>query len=254
MKTRWLPFATYQTKARLRLLCFSHAGGNARVFRRWGEAIPGEVEVCPVELPGRGTRLGEGLVSSMPLLVETMAAEIEPLLDLPFAIFGHSMGGLVGFELARTLRRVYGWEPAALLVAAQNAPSVPLERPTAQRCTDGELSDALYRSGGMSEKALANARFMRVFLPVLRADYTMVDTYVYTRERPLRCPIHLYTGTEDTLVSGRGQAEWRRETSGDFVIHRFPGGHFFLREAQGPFLASIFVLLRELAWAKASPG
>lgn len=141
MKTRWLPFATYQTKAQLRLLCFSHAGGNARVFRRWGEAISGEVEVCPVELPGRGTRLGEGLVSSMPLLVETMAAEIEPLLDLPFAIFGHSMGGLVGFELARTLRRVYGREPAALLVAAQNAPSVPLERPTAQRCTDGELSE-----------------------------------------------------------------------------------------------------------------
>lgn len=246
MSTGWLPYGTRQTHARLRLLCFPYAGGNARMFRRWGTAMPEGVEACPVELPGRGSRRGEDLVSSMATLVKAMAEEMEPLLDLPFAIFGYSMGGLVGFELARMLRRLYGQEPAALLVAAQNAPSVPLERPTAQSSTDEELSAALHRSGGLPEEALANARFMGMFLPVLRADYAVVDTYAYAPESPLRCPIHLYTGTEDALVSERGQAQWRRETSGGFAVHRFPGGHYFVREAEGPFLASVSRVLREL--------
>ena len=105
----------------------------------------------------------------------------------------------------------------------------------------------------MSEKALANARFMRAFLPVLRADYTLVDTYAYAPERPLRCPIHLYTRTEDTMVSGRGQAEWHRETSGDFMVHHFPGGHFFLQEDESRFLASVSGFIRELTRAEAPP-
>ncbi|WP_166397720.1 thioesterase II family protein [Rubrobacter marinus] len=216
------------------------------MFRSWGAEMPEGVEVCPVELPGRGTRRGEGCVSSMSSLVEAMVEETEALLDLPLAIFGYSMGGLVGFELARVLRRLYGREPVALLVAAQNAPSVPLERPTARGSTDEELSAALYRSGGMPAEALANDRFMRAFLPVLRADYAVVDTYAYAPELPLSCPIHLYTGTEDALVSERGQEGWRRETSGPFVVHRFPGGHYFVREAEGPFLASVSGVLREL--------
>lgn len=217
------------------------------MFRHWGAGMPDGVEVCPIELPGRGTRRGERCVTSMSALVETIAMEIGPLLDLPFAIFGYSMGGLLGFELARALRRLYGREPAALLVAAQNAPSIPLERPTARRSTDEELGAALHRSGGMSEEALANARFMRAFLPVLRADYTLVDAYSYAPERPLRCPIHLYTGTEDALVSRPGRSEWRRETIGDFVVHRFPGGHYFVQEDEGAFLASVSGLLRGLA-------
>ncbi len=216
------------------------------MFRDWDKAMPEGVEVCPVELPGRGTRRGEPYVSSIASLVETMAAEMEALLDLPFAIFGYSMGGLVGFELARTLRRLYGREPAALLVAAQNAPSVPLERSTARRSTDEDLSAALHCSGGMPGEALANPRFMRTFLPVLRADYTVVDTYSYTPERPLRCPIHLYTGVEDAMVSERGRSEWGRETSGGFVVHGFPGGHYFVRKDEGPFLASVSRVLREL--------
>ena len=217
------------------------------MFRNWDAATPKGVEVCPVELPGRGTRRGEGCATSMSSFVEAMAEEMETLLDVPFAVFGYSMGGLVGFELARVLRRLYGREPAALLVAAQNAPSVPLERPTARGSTDEELSSTLYRSGGLSGEALANARFMRAFLPVLRADYTVVDTYAYAPENPLSCPIHLYTGTEDALVSERGQEGWRRETSGRFVVHRFPGGHYFLRKVEGPFLASVCGVLRELA-------
>lgn len=247
MRTRWLPHNAQRTRARLRLICLPYAGGNARMFRHWNTAMTDGVEACPVELPGRGTRRGEPRVSSMAELVEATATEMEPLLDLPFAIFGYSMGGLVGFELARALRHLHGREPAALLIAAQNAPSVPLERPTAQTSTDEELGAALYRSGGMPEEAVANARFMRSFLPVLRADYTVVDTYAYKAGEPLRCPIHLYTGTEDTLVSESGQAEWRRETSGGLVVHRFPGGHYFLREDEGPFLASISSLLHGLA-------
>ena len=247
MSTRWFRYGTRETHVRLRLLCFPYAGGNARMFRSWHAAMHEGVKVCPVELPGRGSRRAEECVTSMAALVGAMAEEMEPLLDPPLAIFGYSMGGLVGFELARTLRRLYGREPAALLVAAQNAPSVPLERPTARSSTDEELSVALYRSGGMPREALENDRFVRTFLPVLRADYTVVDAYAYVPEAPLRCPIHLYTGTEDAQVSERGLARWRRETSGPFAVHRFPGGHYFVREAEGPFLASVSRVLRDLA-------
>lgn len=245
--TKWIAFRTQRTKPSIRLFCLPYAGGGARLFRKWGGALPNEVEVCPIELPSRGTRLGEPPVSDLPSLVGPMAAGLEPLLDLPFAIFGYSMGALVGFELARVLRRRYHREPVALLVAAQNAPSVPLERSPAHLLSDEELSFTLHRSGGMSEEALGNARLMRVFLPVLRADYSVVDTYSYELERPLQCPVHLFAGMEDPLVSDRGLAGWRRETSGELMIHCFPGGHFFFRGAEGRFLAMVSDQLRGLA-------
>jgi medium-chain acyl-[acyl-carrier-protein] hydrolase len=122
-RNRWIAFRVRREVPSVRLFCLPYAGAGAYPFRGWGNAVPNDVEVCPVELPGRGTRLGEAPASELKSLVRQMAAGVEPLLDLPFAIFGCSMGALIGFELARLLRQRYGQEPATLLVAAQNAPS-----------------------------------------------------------------------------------------------------------------------------------
>lgn len=113
----------------VRLFCLPYAGGGANLFRRWDELLPEEIEICPVELPGRGTRLGEPAISDMGSLVRLMAEGLEPLIDLPYAILGISMGALAGFELSRTLRSLHYQQPAALLAVAQNAPSAALERP-----------------------------------------------------------------------------------------------------------------------------
>ena len=204
------------------------------------------MELCPIELPGRGTRLGEPAIPDMNSLVRPMAEALKPLLDLPYAVVGVSMGALVGFELVRALRRSHGREPAALLAVSQNAPSAPLERLPAHLMSDDELRASLRRFGGMPVEVLENPRAMRVFLPVLRADYSVVDTYNYEAQEPLRCPIHLFVGTEDPSVSSKGLGGWRRETSASATTHSFTGSHFFFQDEEPGFLAAVSGRLREL--------
>ena len=204
------------------------------------------MELCPIELPGRGTRLGEPAIPGMNSLVSPMAEALKPLLDLPYAVVGVSMGALVGFELVRALRRSHGREPAALLVVSQNAPSAPLERLPAHLMSDDELRASLRHFGEMSVEVLDNPRAMKLFLPVLSADYSVVDTYEYETGEPLRCPIHLFVGTEDPSVSDKGLGVWRRETLVGTTWNSFPGGHFFFQNDEKGFLATVSVRLREL--------
>lgn len=244
--TRWTAFHVRRIQPRLRLFCLPYAGGSASLFRGWDELLPEEVEICPIELPGRGTRLGELAVSDMRSLVSLMAEGLESLIDLPYAILGFSMGALAGFELSRTLRCLHCREPAALLAVAQNAPSAPLERPPACLMSDEELRTSLRRHGGMSEEALGNQRLMRLFLPVLRADYSVVDTYSYEIEKPLHCPIDLFVGTEDPSISSNGLQRWQQETSVNATVRRFAGNHFFFRNDRRLFLTAVSSRLREL--------
>ena len=220
---------------------------GARLFRGWEESLPEEVELCPIELPGRGTRLGEPAVPDMDSLVKPMAEALEPLRDLPYAVLGISMGALVGFELARALRSLHGSEPAALLAVSQNAPSAPLGRLPARTMSDDELRASLRHFGGMPAwKCWTTPRMMRLFLPVLRADYSVVDTYEYEAGEPLRCPIHLFAGTEDPSVSDEGLGGWRRETLSSVIWDSFTGGHFFFQDDEAGFLAAVSVRLRKL--------
>ena len=232
----------------VRLFCLPYADAGAHLFRGWGYAVPNDVEVCPVELPGRGTRLGEAPASELKMLVRQMAAGLEPLLDLPFAIFGCSMGALIGFELARVLRQRYGQEPATLLAAAQNAPlTIPGPTGTQRKLLpDAEFEALLRGSGETTQEVLGNPRLMRLFAPMLRADYSLVDTYDYEPDEPLRCPIHLFVGTEDPTLGNRDAAGWRQETASHFAVHRFPGGHLFFRGAEDQLLASISDQMRTL--------
>ena len=243
---RWTAFRVPRRNPVLRLFCIPYAGAGARLFREWQKSLPEEVELCPIELPGRGTRLGEAAVTDMNSLVRPMAEALEPLLGLPYAVLGTSMGALVGFELSRALRRSRGREPAALLAVSQNAPSAPLGRLAARMMSDDELRASLRRFGGMPVEVLDNPRAMRLFLPVLRADYSVVDTYEYEAGEPLRCPIHLFAGEEDPSVSDEGLKGWRRETSSNVTTHSFAGGHFFFQNDEPEFLAAVSARLREL--------
>ena len=208
--------------------------------------MPEEVELCPIELPGRGTRLGEPAIPDMNSLVRPMAEALEPLLDLPYAVLGCSMGALVGFEFSRTLRGSWGREPETLLAVSQNAPSAPLGRLPARMMSDEELRASLRRFGGMPVEVLDNPRMMRLFLPVLRADYSVVDTYEYEAKEPLRCPIHLFAGTDDPSVGDEGLEGWRRETYSGTMLNSFDGGHFFFQNDEPGFLAVVSSRLQEL--------
>lgn len=232
---RWYALCKPRAESELRLLCLPYSGGGAIIFKGWAEALPEGVEVCPVELPGHGTRRSERPVSDLKVLIESMADGLAPLLGPPgppFVIFGISMGGLVGFELARELRR-RGKEPAALLVASQNAPRMVFRRnrsgtaPKRHLLSEEKFRTMLRRSGRIPKAVIDNSRLMRIFGPVMIADYTLVDAYKHEPEEPLGCPIHLFVGNEDSTLGEEDVSGWHAETLGSFAIHRFPGGHFF---------------------------
>jgi medium-chain acyl-[acyl-carrier-protein] hydrolase len=228
----WIAFRKPNPQARLRLFCFPYAGTGASIFRTWSDGLPADVEVCPVQFPGRGTRLMESPFTQLSPLVQALAEALVPLLDKPFAFFGHSLGALVGFELARQLRRHSGVQPVGLFVSADRAPQIPPRDRPLHALPEGEFLNELRRLNGIPGKVLEDIELMQIMLPVLRADFAVYETYVYTTEPPLDCPISTFGGLQDHRVS-RGDLEaWRDQTNASFSLQMLPGDHFFLNKAQ----------------------
>jgi medium-chain acyl-[acyl-carrier-protein] hydrolase len=234
----WIACRKPNPQARLRLFCFPYAGTGASIFRTWSDGLPADVEVCPVQFPGRGTRLMETPFTQLSPLVQALAQTLVPLLDKPFAFFGHSLGALVGFELARQLRRQSGVQPVRLFVSADRAPQIPHRERPIHALPEGEFLVELRRLNGIPGKVLEEAELMQIMLPVLRADFAVYETYVHSTEPPLNCPISTFGGLQDHRVS-RGDLEaWRDQTSGSFSLWMFPGDHFFWNTIQ-PLLLKV---------------
>jgi surfactin synthase thioesterase subunit/acyl carrier protein len=234
----WVACRKPNPQARLRLFCFPYAGTGASIFRTWSDGLPADVEVCPVQFPGRGTRLMETPFTQLEPLVQALAHALVPLLDKPFAFFGHSLGALVGFELARQLRRQSGVQPVRLFVSADRAPQLPHRNRPIHVLPEGEFLVELCCLNGIPEKVLEEVEIMQTMLPVLRADLAVCETYVYSTEPPLNCPISTFGGLQDRRVS-RGDLEaWRNQTSASFSLRMFPGDHFFWHTTQ-PLLLQV---------------
>ena len=194
--------------------------------------MPADVEVCPVQYPGRGTRLKETPFTRLSPLVEALAEALAPLLDKPFAIFGHSMGALAGFELARQLRGQSGIRPVRFFVSADRAPQIPpRDRPIHALSEDDFLAE-LRRLKGIPGIVLEDAELMQLMLPIVRADVAAYETYVYATESPLDFPISAFGGLEDRRVNRADLEAWREQTSASFSLRTFPGDHFFLNTTQ----------------------
>jgi medium-chain acyl-[acyl-carrier-protein] hydrolase len=235
----WLARPRPHPQAGVRLFCSPHAGGGTIGYRRWPALLPADVEVCLVQLPGREVRYREPAYTSMAALVGALADNLTPYLDRPFALYGHSMGALVSFELARMLRRRKVREPAHLIVSGRGAPQLPPLGPPLYQLSDAGLRDELRRLNGTPAEVLDNAELMQVLLPVLRADCTVIDTYVYTPDAPLSCPISAFGGLDDQHSSPGRLEAWREQTSSTFEMHMFPGDHFFLGTAQPQVLETL---------------
>jgi medium-chain acyl-[acyl-carrier-protein] hydrolase len=240
----WVTCRQPNPQARLRLFCFPYAGGGVSIFRAWSDGLPGEIEVCAVQFPGRGTRLMEPPFTRLPPLVQALAEALFPLLDKPFAFFGHSLGALVSFELARRLRRQYALEPVRLFISADRAPQIPNRDPPTHSLPEEEFLVELRRLKGTSKELLEDDEVMEILLPVLRADFAVYETYRYSSEPPLNCPISALGGLQDHRVS-RGDLEaWRDQTSVSFSLRMFPGDHFFVNTTQRTLLQALSQELR----------
>ena len=236
----WFICPKPNAKAKLRLFCFHYAGGGAASFRDWSDNLPSSVEVHFVELPGRGFRLAQTAFTSLTPLVEAIADALHPFLDKPFTFFGHSMGGLICFELARLLRKKYSLNPIHLFVSAHRAPQLPDPDPPIYNLPDSEFLEELRDLEGTPQEVLENAELMQLLLPTLRADFTVVDTYTYTAEPPLDCPITAFGGLQDREVNYEELEAWRSQTIAGFSLHMLRGNHFFIHSAQSELLKYLF--------------
>ncbi len=216
-----------------RLFCLPYAGGSASLFVRWRVPLSPLVEVCPVELPGRGGRLFEQPFTRMQPLVEALAEATLPLLDRPYSLFGHSNGALIAFELARHLRRSGAAQPCLLIVSASRAPHFPSHTPGLHDLPRAEFLEGVRRLNGAAQEVFDNSELMDLLIPVLRADLAVNETYEYRIQDPLDCPIIVYAGNQDDTVTPDEFTGWRACTRAGFRLQWFQADHFsLLRQPQ----------------------
>ena len=246
---RWLAYRDVNPRARLRLFCFPYAGGGASAYRGWGAALPADVEVCPVQLPGRESRLREPAIDRPGPLIQALADALQAHLGLPFAFFGHSMGAMLSFELTRELRRRGGPLPLRLFVSGRRAPQVPAREEDIHDLPEPEFLAKLRELNGTPEEVLQHAELMRLLIPVLRADFAVNETYVFRPEEPLDLGISAFGGMGDAEVSREDIVGWSEHARGAFRLRMLPGDHFFLHGARDLLTESVARDLAELTRA-----
>lgn len=243
MPAAWLGAAATTGRAPVRLLCFAHAGGGAAFFHAWRQALLPDIDVCPVILPGREARLRERPHTRTTDLVPALVAALEPFLDRPYALFGHSMGAMLAYETARALDadplRPSLRPPLCLIASGRRAPQLPARRQPLHALPEPEFLNAVTQLGGMPEEVLVQPDVFRLFLPALRADFELNETYEHTPGAPLRFPVSALVGDTDPEVDVEEMAAWRHTTSGAFTLRVFRGGHFYHRGRPAEVLAAI---------------
>ncbi|WP_323747403.1 thioesterase II family protein [Catenulispora rubra] len=218
------------------LFCLPYAGGGASVFRRWPASFIPDIRVLPVQLPGRETRIAEPPEFD----AAEVAAAIADRVDRPFALFGHSLGGRLAFEVVREFRRNGAPLPAAVYVSGSKPPDVRADGPfdKLSRLDDAELLERVVQGGGVPAEVLAEPELLDLILPTLRADFAWLDDYVYRAESPLPVRLTAFAGHADTAVTPAAMAGWARHTTAGFALHPLAGGHFFLHD-RIPEIASV---------------
>ncbi|WP_307826556.1 thioesterase II family protein [Streptomyces pactum] len=224
---------------RLRLFCFPYAGGNAAAYRGLRAAAPTGLGVYPVELPGRGRRIREVPHTAMASLVASLADDLQGALDRPYALLGHSLGGLIAYELAVELRERGAPPPAHLFLSAIAAPQWPRTGRPLHRAGEAEVRAALLAMGGTPPELLANEEIMALALPVLRADHSVLETYRYRPRPPLPLPVTVFGGSADEVAPPEVLGGWREHSDRPVAIRLFPGGHFFLTTAPAEVMRGI---------------
>jgi surfactin synthase thioesterase subunit len=213
----------------LTLIALAHAGGSASALAHLRRHLPESIALRAVDLPGRGRRFKEPLVAARGPLVAQLAAELAPTLQRPYALFGHSLGGMLSFELAHALMQRGCAAPRALCIAAAPAPCCQgTRRPPATWSTDEALISSLRKLGGTPAEVFQQPELLELFLPIVRADFQLCDDIPEPPLGPLPCPVHVYAGHSDSIEHAALHA-WREVSTRTHTLTFFDGGHFFVR-------------------------
>jgi medium-chain acyl-[acyl-carrier-protein] hydrolase len=230
-----------------RLFCFPYAGGSAPVFAGWSERLQPEIEVWAALPRGRGQRFRETTLETVEAMVDDYLWALRDNLDVPFAFYGHSLGGLVAFEMARRLEAEGLPTPEHLFAGASAPPHFGLVHSRIGYLPDAEFVDVVQeRYAGIPAAVLNEPELMELLLPVLRADFAAYENYELADTGSLNCPITVFAGSEDRGIAPEVMAGWGQHTRGNFAMHTVPGDHFFLAVSKELVLTTVQQELQRL--------
>jgi medium-chain acyl-[acyl-carrier-protein] hydrolase len=233
-----------QSNAMVRLFCLPYAGGNGAMFRGWQSQSPAWLQICPIELPGRGWRSADAMPQSIPELAHDIAYSLHAHSNIPFALFGHSMGASIAYEVVRALEKLGNRELFRLIVSAARAPFLDRLTPRTSDLSDGDFLEHIRNLGATPSEVLANPELMAVLLPMLRVDFAICERYSPNGVYAIKTPLTAFAGTEDPDIPVSDVEAWGRISAANFGIRRFPGGHFFIKSNEAAVVAAVVNELR----------
>lgn len=225
--TRWFRRRTNVPDPRMRLVCLPHAGGAASFFHSWAGAFGDDIEVLATRYPGRQDRIADPCFDSMAPLADAVAGALLPFLDKPLALFGHSMGASLAYEVALRLENLYGCRPAGLYVSSRAAPH-RLSPGDVHLRGDEAIVNEVRRLGGSDAEVLDNPDLRELVMPAIRSDFRIVGTYQASSPISVRCPIFGYVGDREPNLAPADMMAWSEVTTGGFQLRVMPGDHFYL--------------------------
>lgn len=210
------------------LFCLPFAGGSVYSYRSYQEVASASVNVIPVELPGRGKRFNEPALTDIHHMIDDLMGRLRPKFEeQPYALYGHSLGTLLGYLLTKRIISERLTLPKYLFVTGRAAPFVPLREPPRHLLPQDAFFKRMEDLGGTPADVLADGTIRDIFEPILRADFKAVETYAYQPTKPFDIPIHVMIGTGETVTTQEALA-WQRETTYPIELTKFPGKHFFI--------------------------
>jgi len=228
-----------------RLYCFSYAGGNAATYRPWAATLDDYIELTAVQLPGRAERFGEAPISSLPTLLLELARELKRDASVPFAFFGHSVGALIAFELARHCHMNRLPTPQHLFLSGTTAPQYRDASRGLHKMDDDGLISVLKDYNGTPPEILKHRELMELVLPTIRADFALSENYIYDPSPLLDIPLTVLAGKQDDYSSLTQVEAWKETTTNSCQVQWFDGDHFFIQSEQEAVIKLINSRLRD---------
>lgn len=242
-KSLWIRCPASRPNAALSLICFPHAGGNGQAYAAWSAQLSPDIELHAVTLPGRGYRLAEPLETRLPTLARALAERLQPFAHRPYALFGHSMGGLLAYAVTRRQAELGLRIPEHLFLAGVRPPHLLADQGSMHGRDDKALLDCLSGLGGIPPELARESAMMDLFLPIIRADLAACETYRLRSPAPVDCPLSALAATGDLLAPPAQMAAWREYTRSRFALNIVEGDHFFVHGSSAAVINHIHSVL-----------